>query len=328
MDNNLLDQCRYKSSLGNACTRSAMDSSVYCFWHDPKVDKSKEDIKEQLEKFAKEGTSMEGFQLRYADLSGALLAGGQRYTNLTEANLYRCNLEGAHLYHVDFSRATLMKANCDKANLNFSIVDSANLLAISLHDAKIEHIDWGKGLKQELDALVKYRLKEKKEAKVLYQEAEETYRTLFREYEERGIYDEAGKLFQKEMLMRRKQLKPFSKDWMVNVFSDVVTGYGEEPIRVYLLSGLLVILSTILFAFGGIIKGDEVIILSLNNSFYENLNCLWESLYFSVVTFTTLGYGDIIPYGNFSRLVAMTEAFLGSFVLAIFVVVVVKKMAR
>jgi len=50
-------------------------------------------------------------------------------------------------------------------------------------------------------------------------------------------------------------------------------------------------------------------------------------LYFSVVTFTTLGYGDIIPLG-ISRLFAGIEALLGGFILAIFVVVFVKKMTR
>jgi len=50
-------------------------------------------------------------------------------------------------------------------------------------------------------------------------------------------------------------------------------------------------------------------------------------LYFSVATFTTLGYGDMSPVG-ISRLIAASEAFLGAFILALFVVVFVKKMTR
>jgi voltage-gated potassium channel Kch len=53
----------------------------------------------------------------------------------------------------------------------------------------------------------------------------------------------------------------------------------------------------------------------------------FNSLYFSVVTFTTLGYGDISPVGV-ARFIAACEAFLGSFTMALFVVVFVKKMTR
>jgi len=67
--------------------------------------------------------------------------------------------------------------------------------------------------------------------------------------------------------------------------------------------------------------------LSFENSFQSNLSALLNSFYFSVVTFTTLGYGDITPIG-FSRLIAAIEAFCGSFSLALFVVVFVKRMTR
>ena len=55
----------------------------------------------------------------------------------------------------------------------------------------------------------------------------------------------------------------------------------------------------------------------------EYLTCI----YFSVVTFTTLGYGDIAPLG-IMRAVAGTEAFVGAFTMALFVVVFDKKMTR
>ncbi|MDN6869875.1 potassium channel family protein, partial [Aeromonas caviae] len=59
----------------------------------------------------------------------------------------------------------------------------------------------------------------------------------------------------------------------------------------------------------------------------QNAIFLMECLYYSVVTFTTLGYGDFTPVG-LSRIFAAFEAFTGSFTLALFVVVFVKKMTR
>lgn len=52
-----------------------------------------------------------------------------------------------------------------------------------------------------------------------------------------------------------------------------------------------------------------------------------DALYFSVVTFTTLGYGDFAPVGP-SRIIASAEAIIGSFTIALFVVVFVRRMAR
>jgi len=44
-----------------------------------------------------------------------------------------------------------------------------------------------------------------------------------------------------------------------------------------------------------------------------------EALYFSLVTITTLGYGDIVPVSDTARLMAATEAFLGQVYIAVLV---------
>ncbi|NJN82937.1 MAG: two pore domain potassium channel family protein [Caldilineaceae bacterium] len=51
------------------------------------------------------------------------------------------------------------------------------------------------------------------------------------------------------------------------------------------------------------------------------------ALYFSVVTFTTLGYGDIQPHG-FARFLVSVEALLGIFLISLFVFVFCRKMIR
>ena len=80
------------------------------------------------------------------------------------------------------------------------------------------------------------------------------------------------------------------------------------------------------FMFGVNFNGETIQFSATQNT-KTNLMALVNSLYFSVVTFTTLGYGDITPLG-YSRLIAAFEAFCGSFSLALFVVVFVKKMTR
>ncbi len=54
---------------------------------------------------------------------------------------------------------------------------------------------------------------------------------------------------------------------------------------------------------------------------------LFRCLYFSVVTFTTLGYGDVQPVGA-SRLISMVEAMLGIFLMSLFTVSVARRALR
>ena len=46
-----------------------------------------------------------------------------------------------------------------------------------------------------------------------------------------------------------------------------------------------------------------------------------ELIYFSFVTLATLGYGDIVPVTNVTRSVAIVEAVIGQFYVAVIVAV-------
>jgi hypothetical protein len=48
-------------------------------------------------------------------------------------------------------------------------------------------------------------------------------------------------------------------------------------------------------------------------------NDLWDGIYFSAVTWTTLGYGDITPVGQLSQILAIIEAFTGMISMSILV---------
>jgi len=53
-----------------------------------------------------------------------------------------------------------------------------------------------------------------------------------------------------------------------------------------------------------------------------------SSVYFSFVTFTTLGLGDIHPENDWGRTLICCEAVIGAFLIALFVVVFARKMMR
>ena len=98
--------------------------------------------------------------------------------------------------------------------------------------------------------------------------------------------------------------------------SSLIWGHGERPHRTFYSAILLISLSAILYTFGQLV----------NNTAFFKPN-LFQAFYFSVVTFTTVGYGDITASG-FTKIIACLEAFCGIFVIPIFIVGLSRKYLR
>ena len=284
------------------------------------------DVLSKLEDRAHSGRDMIGFKLSRVDLSHINLVNrnskhGYRFE---KADFYRSNLSHAHCFMVDFSGSSLMKANLQYANLHCANLESCNLLGANFEHAKLEHINWG-------DKILQVQLAEQSEDSIeradLYQQAEEIYRHLRKVTEDEGLFDLSGKFFRREMVARRKQLPQFSGARILSKTVDMFCGYGEEPLRIIGFTLLLILIYGFFYLFSGLNYAGIIIQFDLSLSVTQNMWFLLDSIYFSIITFTTLGYGDITPQG-FSRFLASTEALIGSFTLALFVVVFVKKMIR
>ncbi len=92
----------------------------------------------------------------------------------------------------------------------------------------------------------------------------------------------------------------------------------------YIINFLILVITTVvIFAaiFNGLYKIDSS---QFSSSFSPNY---FQSLYFSAITFTTVGYGDLIPVG-FNQLVAAVEALIGLFIMPLFVVGLSRKYLR
>lgn len=320
-----MTQCQFKSISGDRCKDDA-GAGECCYWHDSGRIKQEVDLKERLQQRAQTGIPMRSFFLRNTDLSNIDLTNhGQRQGyELTHADLYHCNLRNAHLFDIDLSFSSLMKADLSSANLHKANLQHANLLGVKLKDAKLEGVQWGEMVQQEYLA----NNEPDQEARVqLYSEAEEIYRSIAREMRNQGMSSEIGRFLHRELITRRKQLPLFSLRRALSKFIDLYCGYGEMPLRLLNISVALIFIFALLHGLTGIIQGGELIQINAQQSLLQNFNHFVISLYFSTVTFTTLGYGDISPVGV-SRFIAAVEAFAGSFTIALFVVVFVKRMTR
>ena len=104
--------------------------------------------------------------------------------------------------------------------------------------------------------------------------------------------------------------------WFMLTFSFIIWGHGERPARTFFAGILIIFSSVFLYILGHLLKDGAV----FSPSFFE-------ALYFSVITFTTVGYGDVTPIG-LSQLVAACESFFGLFIIPIFVIGLARKYLR
>lgn len=320
-------QCTYVDPYGNRCTETAEQDDL-CFWHNPHIDKTNMDLSKKLENFVRAQGISCGLQLERADLSHVNLVnrGARHGFDLSQSNFYRANLRGAHLFNVNLSDSNLMKSDLRESNLHFANVTDSNLLGIKWEQARIEHLEIGGDILHESEARRHLKLNDLEAAVDYFEQSEEIYRDLRKLSEQQGLFSMAGNFIQKELRMRRFQMPLFSLPRFLSKLIDLFCGYGESPIRVVLFSIFLIFIASFFYFFLGISYSGDFLVYS-NFQGQEILFFWFDCLYYSVVTFTTLGYGDITPVG-FSRLIAALEAFIGSFTLALFVVVFVKKMTR
>ncbi|GAA0787582.1 MULTISPECIES: pentapeptide repeat-containing protein [Pseudomonadati] len=320
--------CCYHEDEGFSCHEVAEPSGL-CYWHDPRIIKNKPDDKARLEAFARTGGMLRGISLKRANLNGIDLVKHHSKTgfDMTHAELYRANLQGAHMFNLNLEHASLMKADLRDANIHCANLTNTNLLGVKWKGAKIENIYTGKQIKQERMAREADKLGEIEIALDYYEQSEEIYRDLRKAADREGLFAMAGHFMRKELIMRRYQMPKWSSTRIISKSIDLFCGYGEAPLRVIGFSMVLILFCALCYFFTGLSYSNQIHQFNFSNHFEQNINLLLNCIYYSVVTFTTLGYGDFIPIG-YSKAVAAIEAFTGSFTIALFVVVFVKKMNR
>lgn len=127
--------------------------------------------------------------------------------------------------------------------------------------------------------------------------------------------------------------KEFIK-WLWSCFCNAIYGYGEKPQNVVISAIIIILLFSVFFSILGInspeiiemksptvqeiFNGDSEII-SKGILISKTTNYSIDCIYFSAITFTTLGYGDFRPLEGWGRILAGSEAFIGAFMMALFV---------
>ena len=310
------------------------------------------------------GANLTRAELHGADLSGAELHGADlSWAKLHEANLRRAELHGADLSEADLRMANLSWAELHGANLSYARLHGAYLgdavlgrigrhatggrndsetLSVDewtkLHRAQLpDALLAGVVIPPELDletATLDDVIRDENEAATAddYNECARVYRQLKLAFQDSGNYERAGKHFEREMRCRRQAMARTSGGWASRAFWYVfekVAVYGEDPFRVALWAiGIVVAWAFLQGWFGVLGDAGQPVIQGIHWPSVDGFYAFCTALYFSVVTFTSLGYGDLSPSLGIGRLLAGTEAVIGLALMSLFLICVVRRFSR
>ncbi len=318
--------CNYQNNEGCRCEEYSEPDSDNCYWHDDSQIKDSPDTSKRLEERARTGKPMDGFFLQKANLEGVDLVhrGSSDGYKLTNCDLYRANLSGAHLFNTDLSGSSLMKANLSDSNLNLANLENCNLLGVNLERARIEHMKVGPKLLQQQEA---EKISDKNKKRDYHEQCEEIYRILRKTAEHDGLYYERSIYHRKEMAMMRYQMPLYSMQRFGSKVLDILCGYGELPMRIFLIALLQVFFSSFVYFFCGLEIGGEIAGFNPDLSVWTNIGSYFESILYAMITFTTLGYGNIVPIGAALPFSAF-QRFIASFTLSLFIITFIKKVTR
>ena len=242
------------------------------------------------------GAELLGADLRSADLTGA---------NLEGAELTRSELTGARLWHANLESATLIEANLQNADLW-----NAKLFNVRL---------WRTNILRALSISKSSFAKKKNRYKTIYRinekgalSAEEAYRSIKQYLLSNGKYNDASWASFMEKTMERALLKQkHNLAYIPSLVMSLLCGYGEKPHRIILSSSFVIIFFALVYFLLNAVHFSSEAHYAMRP---------WDYIYYSMITFTTVGYGDFVPRSMTAfRLLAACEGFAGVFMGGLFI---------
>jgi len=283
----------------------------------------------ELENLNQQKEDLSNFHLHQADLENINLV----EATMKNTDLSRTNLKNGSLYGINLSDSNLFKTNFENANLNNANLNNANLLGANLKNTKLKNVNWGKNYKviNEIQAEIAYKKGNIKEAQKKYKEAEDIYRTIKISMQSQTLGNDTGEFFIREMIAKRKQLNKFSLQRIGSKIIEITTGYGEKLGNIIFTVLGIIIACMVLYGIEGIkysdpIHGDRIIGLFTEDiQKFGILNTIGNLFYFSVVVYSTVGFGEMVPIGPLGKSIVIFEGIIGGLVLAILIIALYKK---
>jgi len=243
-------------------------------------------------------------------------------------------------------KGTIFDGNCvyyqtkfADINLNYMPFEKSRFIGQNLVIKDIKNMPKLDGIK--FSTVTKFIIQHVKYDKSQYLNGRNAYRIARIQANILGDHDRIGSYYYKERYYGGKIIKAndfesrseFIRTKIFDLSSRYIIGYGEKPLNVFIISFFIVSIFAILYMFAGVeITLTQIIDIDIKNISEYNIDELISNYiklwYFSIVTFATVGYGDIIPINILGRLLVILEIFLGVTMGAYWASVLIKKMSR
>ncbi|MCC3869905.1 pentapeptide repeat-containing protein [Terrisporobacter mayombei] len=172
-------------------------------------------------------------------------------------------------------------------------------------------------------------LKLNKKDKSSYENIFKAYKSISGVFEKNRLFNYSGEYYYLAKCAERKSLKGFER--LKSNFFYYTCGYGERPTFALISSLEIVLIFSIIYMFSGLCVNERIIHYNLNILSYLPRKLMYMDLidcfYFSLVTFTTVGYGDIFPIG-YSVLFSCVEMLLGVTMVGVWTATLARKITR
>lgn len=248
-----------------------------------------------------EGTQLDGMVIRNVNLRWSTV----HDVGFKGAKLIECNLSQAGFSECYFRRAVFQK--CDIVNAKFATSDFSNA---RFEDSRLDFATF-KECEITLQA-VKFR----DDANPLV--LARVCRNLKLNAMQMGHFADAGELTYMEKTFERHALfnqalggrHPVAiARWLGSLVMHWLWGYGEKPVRLaFAMAANIFVFGTLQYWLGAVPdKG------------------WWDHVYFSGITFLTIGYGDLVPLAAAPRLVSVLEGAAGIVIIGMLIASATKK---
>ena len=322
------------------CWRLTWEDRNRCIWHADEDEKPREAFELHP---PEPGERLDGAILRKAFLTNAEWLAG---TSLIGADFTEALLRGTDFTGADLRRATFRGADAREAVFNRANIEDAEFIytdiqGTSFLEAKLDRTLYtGTRVNRSTEfgdrVIYEAALDETTDREQFVSTAEDaiwTYQELQRLLDENALSTLKLAYYLREKDLRRRvawRTQHYARALQLEG-SRWVMRYGTSPWRVIVTSLVLIVVCALLYPFTGGLREPltgAVIKYTVTNAAGTSPTQLWSvlstSLYFSVITFGTLGYGDIQPIGDLARALASVESLLGALLLALLVYVLTR----
>ncbi len=278
------------------------------------------------------GRDLTGIKLFNADLRGANLQDANlENAELSTANLEGANFDGARCKHAGFGRANLrhasmFRADLERATLTQAILEHANLSCTNMHHCRVREANLIAADFTEADlSHAELSLSTIDKANFTNADLRHARLRMMRQFKTanwigvdiRDVNFSGAYLMRREIVDQNfiKEFRNYSKLTRILYYPWLWTcDCGRSMFRWCCCIGLLLVLFAVAYSYVGIDYGAYPTRLS--------------PLYFSVVTLTTLGFGDVAPNCLAGQIVVMAEVSIGYIMLGGLLSIFSNKLAR